>query len=354
MIRCYGLSACIGWLFLFLHSALGEVGGERMATGALSGYVYCADTNLPARFATARLQSIASLGSDLVVSPEAAQTAASLVTDLNGNFYVDDLRPGKYLILVTLSGYVTPLSRFAWHDLVVDSKSPLQRAKDRFESSLPQVTIDENQLSHTTVRLERGGEIRGTITYDDGSPAIGIRIDIARKTIDSGDWQETADNSGGVLGNIQSDDKGQFRITALPPETYLLSARIPPEGMSVRGIAGGQIRWPQTGSFPGHLEIYFGNTIRQNQSKVLELGSNDIRLGADIQIPVSKFRTLSGKVTAEYDGHPLKDALLLLRFADDRSQFLRAHVGEDGSFNIPFVPDGNYLLSVSAAPEKEA
>lgn len=335
-----------------IHSFVGQVRAQRVVgSGAISGYVYCADTNLPARFAAVRVQSITSLGSEFVVSPEGVQTAASSMTDLNGNVYIDDLKPGRYVILVTLPGYVTPLSRFAWHDLVVDSLSPLDRVKERLESSLPQATVDENQVSLITVRLERGAEIRGTISFDDGSPAIGIRINISRKTADGNDWQEMADGSGDALNAIQSDDRGQFRIPALPAGKYLLSVRIPPEGQSVRGILGGQMTWPQKGSFPGHLEIYFGNTIRRNRSTVVELAPNETRLGADLQIPLSQFRVLAGRVASEYDGHPLGDASLLLRFADDRSPVVRAHVGEDGSFRIPFVLDGEYLLSVSAAPD---
>lgn len=87
---------------------------------------------------------------------------------------------------------------------------------------------------------------------------------------------------------------------------------------------------------------------------MLELASGENRPGVDIQIPVSKFQALGGTVAAEYDGHLLQDAGILLSFADDRWKVLRAHLGEDGAFRIPFVLDGDYVLSVPATTEGQS
>lgn len=245
------------------------------------------------------------------------------------------------------------MAKFAWQDLTVDSTSSLDVVRKRLEESLAQVTVESGQTPHVTIRLERGAEIAGTVSYDDGSPAIGIPIKLYHRAAAGKDWQEI-DNDPDVPSIERADSRGQFRITGLPTGKYLLAVTIPPNGYSARGILGGQIRWPQSGAFYGSLDVYFGNTIRQSRATILDVSPGDRRSGVDIQIPVSKFRTLSGTVAAEYDGHLLKDAALLLRFQDDGAKVLRAHLGEDGTFQIPFVLDGNYILTVTAPSEQES
>lgn len=105
--------------------------------------------------------------------------------------------------------------------------------------------------------------------------------------------------------------------------------------------------------FPGRLEVFAGNTVRRKDAKVVVLSSSEVNTGVEIEIPLSHFRVLSGTVTAEEDGHTLKDAAVRLTFADDKSDYLVAHTGSDGSFTIPFVLDGDYILTVVAAREGE-
>jgi hypothetical protein len=38
------------------------------------------------------------------------------------------------------------------------------------------------RINRSTVRLERGAEIDGAVAYDDGSPAIGLRVSYKLKT----------------------------------------------------------------------------------------------------------------------------------------------------------------------------
>jgi len=353
MVNSRAISVCGIALALLTNSTVGVAQGGQQATGAISGYVFCADTGLPARFASVRIQSISSLGTQQSLSTQGAQSAAFTPTDFDGSFFIDGLIPGKYLVLVSLAGYLTPLAKFAWHDLTVDSSSPLSAVKQRLEESLTQVTVEAGQTPHVSIRLERGAEIAGTVSYDDGSPAIGMPIEIYHRAAAGNDWQEI-DSDPDVPSMKKADDRGQFRITGMPSGNYLLAVSLPPNGYSARGILGGKIRWPQNGPSVGHLAVYYGNTIRQSRATVIEVAPGDRRSGVDMQIPVSKFHTLSGTVAAQYDGHMLKNATLLLSFLDDGSTVLRAHLGADGTFQIPFVLDGDYILAVSAPTEEDS
>jgi len=95
------------------------------ATGAVRGYVYCADTAQPARFAVVRIQSVPSLGLE-TKSGSSTANAARTTTGLDGSFFVDGLNPGDYFVLASQEGYVYPLAGFAWNDLIVDSRSPAE------------------------------------------------------------------------------------------------------------------------------------------------------------------------------------------------------------------------------------
>jgi len=49
----------------------------------------------------------------------------------------------------------------------------------------------------------------------------------------------------------------------------------------------------------------------------------------------------------------IQEAVLQFRFADDESPLVVAHVGHGGAFRVPFVLDGNYILTVSATPDDD-
>jgi len=318
-------------------------------SGAVRGYVYCADTGQPARFALVRIQSVASLGSEPhsgADTPNAARTT----TGLDGSFLIQDLSPGSYVVLATLEGYVFPLAQFSWDELIVDSQSPVAPVRKRILEVLPKVNIEPDQTAALTLRLERGADITGIALYDDGSPVINAQVRIYRFSATKKQWQDVELPTDGWPLR-KTDDRGGYRITGLPAGRYLVSVRIPPDGGSSNAILGGQISPDFGASYPGYLEMYFGDTVRQKSATAVDLTAGEHRSAVDIHFSLSKLRTVSGTVSAESDGHELSQVALQLTFVDDKSKFLIAHSGRDGTFHIPFVPEGDYIATVSAAPE---
>lgn len=318
-------------------------------TGAINGYVYCADTNTPARMATVRVQSVSSLGLDSGGPGEGSQDGVVTSTGMDGAFRVDRLTPGDYVVLATLRGYLFPLAEFTLDDLAVTHNSAADAVRRRVESVLPRISLGAGQTAWVTIRLERGAEISGVVSFDDGAPAIGAQIQIYRQSHTTRQW-DAVELPLGVLWNQTTDGQGQYRIPGIPAGKYLVSTRFPSGGISGGSISGGALRLDWEG-FMGQMQEYFGDTTRQKLATVVDLASGEHRSGVDIQIPLSKLRTLSGTVTAESDGHPLKNTILSIKYADDGSFLLRAHGTDDGKFTIPFVPPGEYVLSASAAPE---
>jgi hypothetical protein len=351
--RCIGCMVVHWAVFVCLLSAARIAKAQpspTSGTGAVEGVVYCADTKQPARFATIRVQLLSSIGSTPSSTRQTPPDAAMTVTDLNGAFFIDHLSPGEYVALASLRGYVYPLEQFSWKELTVDTTSPAQPVRQKISKTLPHVTIEAGRTSTLALTLERGAEISGTVTYDDGSPAISARIKVYRFSESTHEWQAIEQPPDTFL-MMSTDDRGSFRVTEMPPGRYLVSASLPPEGGSSNAILGGLMRFDLGLGFPGRLEVFAGDTVRRKDATAIDLSSGEIRTGVDIQIPLSRFRVLTGTVIAASDGHKLKEAAVQLSFADDKSVYLVAHIGADGKFIIPFVLDGEYILTVSAAPE---
>lgn len=189
------------------------------------------------------------------------------------------------------------------------------------------------------------------MSYDDGSPSIGVQVKVYRLSEAKNEWQDVDMPTDGWPLR-RTDDRGLFRITGLPAGRYIVSARIPPDGGSGNAISGGLTATKFSGH-PGRLEVFFSDTVRQKSAVPIEVKSGERRTGLDIHFDLTKLRIISGSVQAESDGHRLKEPTIELSFADDKSKFLVAHGDSDGDFQIPFVVDGEYILTVSAAPEAE-
>ena len=72
--------------------------------------------------------------------------------------------------------FLGTLAQFSWKELKVDSQTPAEPARRRVLEVLPKVTIESDQTSSLSLGLERGAEISGTVSYDDGSPVISSRL----------------------------------------------------------------------------------------------------------------------------------------------------------------------------------
>src|ERR1044071_1119308 len=120
--------------------------------------------------------------------------ARSTITDLEGNFRVNGLQTGLYLITANSPAYTNVLG---------DPDAPkYYRLGDS-----------------ANVEMVRGGAITGTVTNATGEPLIGVRV---RATM----VRDVKGQPGRSLGNIEqpTDDRGIYRIYGLSPGTYIVSA----------------------------------------------------------------------------------------------------------------------------------
>jgi hypothetical protein len=317
-------------------------------TGSISGYVYCQDTGAPARLAAVTLQPLSSLNLDPRVQSAPSKLA---VTALDGTFRIKGIDPGDYLVLAWLPGYLSPLASFTQNEVLNEHASARQKLIDL----LPRVTVQQGQVASVQIALQRGAEISGTVSYDDGSPVAVAPMQVFRREDKSGQWQQP------VLGNSfftqwkadETNQRGKFLIAGLPPGKYLLSASVPTQSAYPAGLVNSSFGETTDPSVHGKLQVYFGGKLREKDAKTIEVGAQEQRTDVDIVVPLSKLHSLSGTVISGKYGHPIKQGIVELLYADDSATAQRFYLGSDeashegaGTFRFNYVLDGEYSVRV--------
>jgi hypothetical protein len=303
------------------------------AKGVVTGVVTCADTGKPARFATIHLVAVPK--EDAKADGQTPEPESTL-TDLDGRFRLEAVEPGQYFALATMEGYLDPergLDLRRLNALGNEKEQTLEMAK-QWKTHLVEVTVSRHRTAEVSIQVERGAEIDGSVTYDDGSPAIGMHFLLLRKA-EKSEW------SGVGLAlfrgwsiDSKSDGHGHYSLTNLPAGEYKLCASMPVEN---------------EGAAPA---ICLGDTFRRKNATITKLAAGEIVNGADIMIPLSGLHTVSGTVTALADGHTPTHATVRLLYADDRED-ARELSPNDGAFAFEYVPEGKYILQVTGAEDVE-
>lgn len=323
---------------------------EDLAT--VTGHIVCADTQRPARLAEVRLVPIDTAGGSKDTKSRNADFTAfgnnlpAAQTDLTGAYILHNVRPGQYYLRVDLSGYVTPLFEFRRADLA----KPTPEVQQRIDRDLQRITVAPHSTLIADATLRRAAAISGDVTFDDGSPAIGVMIRILRPDT-KGEFKENFQTSAAWAQPV--DDHGHYRFSSLPEGQYVVEADLTlstqdttrmtmPNGMTTEMVMK---------KFIFSLPIYSGSVIRRHDAKPIKLESGEEASDIDITIPISQLHNVSGSLLAK-DGHTINGGKVALLFADDRSQFAEVDINpDDPAFHFPYVPEGNYILSVQEAKD---
>jgi hypothetical protein len=336
------------------HAQTANKKGEPV-TGAVIGQVTCVDTNAPARFAVVTLERVPEENEQTDKANERSQSAgftmnATATTDLEGRFAMDKVPVGKYFVVGILSGYMGPLSRFDHDDL---KKVNEQTRKDMLRL-VPAVTVEAGQTAQVAIRLDHASELSGTILYDDGSPAINLRVKLLRKTKTG----EIASMDGimvpGFGAEVATDDRGRYRLIGVPPGEYAISVTMRLEKVAFAGLLGnGGLSISSMGGGSGEVSIYTGNGFRRKQARTTKVGEGEQLGGLDITIALTGLHKVRGTVTAKRDGHTLNKGIVSLVYEEDGQQAQYAEIDRDGNFELPWVPEDRYILRLSGGEDTE-
>ena len=319
-----------------------------VVSGSVSGHVTCADSNTPARLAIVVLRPVPAAKSADTASAMKPVEARRVQTLLDGSFSIPKVAPGTYLVLASMAGYISPLAILGVGN--EDLLEPSDDLRKRIVERVPIISVDANGSASINISLERAAAVNGTIHYDDGGPAPGIEVHLRERK--QGKWVAVHNVVGDGMGsgNSTTDDRGNFRITGLPPlKEAVVEADLSAQNSTLNFSKNG---YSSFGGPSFSLAFYSGGALRPSDAKSFQLTMGEERPGEDITLPISKLHRVEGVLLAKKDGHVLNKGSVSLLFADDRSQLGTTEIGTDNEkFDFAFVPEGDYVLKVNSAAD---
>ncbi|MGD9562233.1 MAG: collagen binding domain-containing protein [Pyrinomonadaceae bacterium] len=338
------------FILLFTLTAIGQQSPEPAPTPIL------ARSTLRARVFYEMTGRPVKRTSVLLMSQGSGPAEASGITDASGNLVIENLSAGKYYAVVNAPGAVSPL---AYIDL--------RRARsESFEEQLapfPAIIVNGISDIDTVIPVKTGGAIGGRIAYADGDPAIGVKVEILRKVED--EFLPTVPNLSafaqmmfGGAGGFQTDDRGQYRFAGLPPGQYLVKVTeqvIHPTRSENSNRFGIETLLFGSGSM---INVYFQDVFEEDKAQLLKVDFGQELSEINITIPDRRLYTLEGKLVAEKDKLPIRNArIALTREGDEvveqpeygpRRNINVAYTDDQGNWKFVELPKGKYKVSAQA------
>jgi hypothetical protein len=324
--------------FFTLAACAQNSSAAKPGTGTVTGHVYCADTNAPARMARVRLESAKERSGSNPQSSSDVPVGAIVQTALDGSFIIPNVAPGSYYVIAALSGYLSPSPGHGDDD---EALPPAVVGKPPAATS--KVIVQADQAASIDIRLVRGAAVSGTIRFDDGSPAVGIHV--GPVNIRQSQTKSSASDDFGVAGDVVTNDLGHYRISGMHGGRYAVEAVLSHLDSVPTANHGSTF----SDMMRSVLVVYSGDATRKSAAASFTLNSGEERIGEDITIPLNKLHTVSGVVTAARDGHPINAGNLVLMSPEDKELVADAAIASDGTFQIEAVPEGSYILRIRGA-----
>ena len=238
-----------------------------------------------------------------------AGSTQTVRTNTGGSFETEPLEPGLYGVFASAPGYVTYFSP----GMVVPT---YYRPGD-----------------NATITLIKGGVITGTVKNSNGDPLIALPV----RAIRVRDAEGKAVPFQISLRDRLTDDRGIYRLYALPPGTYVVAA-------------GGISRFGSTPPTPYEVDapLYAPSSTRDAAVEVAINNGDEITV--DIQYRSEPGHTVSGTVTGATKPTGTSSYAAAISLLDRRT---KAEIGGGAMSNNNFVfsiygvPDGEYELYAS-------
>lgn len=278
--------------------------------GTISGHIYRADTGAPLAKAIVSLEPA---GND----PQHIQFTK---TDENGAYVFTGIGPGQYNVQAERNGFVT--APYA------------EPGKDSEPKTI--ILNSEQSLDGIDLRLKPTGTISGTVVDEDNDPVRGLLVAAIRPAYRPGG---VVNLNSDMTGFASTDDLGHYRLTGLEAGSYYVQVDGDSRTRMVRRVANyGVVYYPQASSLSDAQRIRVAPGAEVS----------DINFVMTAQLHPY---TISGTVSNPAPNAGERAAVQVRQMGTapgDSGGFVSgATVKPDGSFAIPGVPAGDYLLWAS-------
>lgn len=244
---------------------------DRSVTTTVTGHVYLNDSKTPARKATVYLQPAASLLADVPPnrgnSKDNGSVTMEIETLFDGSYSFTHVPSGSYYVLASCPGYISPYRMIS----LAEARSPYgdweplgaaqKTAKEIVLRSLPRVDVQSGLPASIDVFLERGAAISGNVSYDDGSPAAGLEVNVLARMLQEGKeaWAQFEMSPNLALDRVVTDDRGNYRISGLPARKYVVEISLT-LGRTITYISSSGSGTASSNNHSDLLSIYSGST----------------------------------------------------------------------------------------------
>jgi len=245
------------------------------------------------------------------------RTPSSMVTaEADGRFEFRDVAAGTLRVVASKAGYAPIPS------------GPAQPGPPILSTGRSVELGDGEVRERVDVTLARWGTLTGRVVDELGDPLQGATVQVLRIQYEAGRRR---------LVHVQTaahptDDLGQYRLFALSPGQYIVSA-------VVGDVASLDV--------PGYVRSYFPGTSAASDAQFVPVAASQEVTGKDFAMSRARTARISGRIiNAAGEAKPVGSLTLIPSYRSTAvtSVPVGARLFPDGRFEFPNVPDGQYII----------
>jgi protocatechuate 3,4-dioxygenase beta subunit len=270
-------------------------------TATIRGHVLAADTGQPLRKAQVR-----------AIAGEMRENRLA-TTDADGKYEFKLLPAGRYNISASKGSYVG-----------------LQYGQQRpFEPGKPLEILDGQTVEKVDFTLPHGGVITGRILDEFGEPLADAQV-AAQRYQNMGGRRRLVPAGRPAMTN----DIGEFRLFAIPPGQYYLSATLRSFGMM-----------GDTDDRSGYAPTYFPGTANMAEAQKVTIGLGQIVSDLNMALMPTRTARITG-TAVDSQGRPFVGVVMAMPRGDSMMMMFGppGQTKPDGSFVISGLAPGTYVL----------
>lgn len=327
---------------LVIFASAGEIAAQeeqnKPGGSTVRGTVIYSDTGRPLRNAKVALYY-----------NEPIATQLHGITDWRGRFVIAGIPAGRYLLVVEARGILAPQAVRTSPRPKIPQLS-LSGERNLFTELVVNGT---DSVDNVKIHAVRGGVITGRVVTDDDQPLPNAEIKLLRR--ENGKWlpvKSAWDVYQMHRKDLFTDPNGVYRIAGLPAGDYLVRASessLETDGHPVPDDVY------KSGSF---MMAYHPSATTVEEAQAITVVEGSESTGIDIRLPDRTPYSIAGRVFGP-ENEPGFYARIRVERRDELeyvdSDFdVTTYGGLDGSWRIPGVPAGDYVITVSGPINAEA
>ena len=286
---------------------------QKPGTAIVRGRVFATDNGQPLRKAQVR-----------IVAPELRENRLT-TTDAEGRYEFKELPAGRYTVTASKGSYVT---------LSYGQTRPLEPGK-------PLEILDKQTVEKVDLMLPRGGVVTGRVVDEFGDPVSDVMVAVQRYQFVQGRRRLIPAGR-----NAMTNDVGEFRLFAIPPGQYYLSATL----RNMMGFGA------ESDDRSGYSPTYFPGTPNVAEAQRVTIRVGQILSDVNMALVPTKTAKITG-TAVDSQGRPMAGMVMAMPKGEFMGMFgPPAQIRPDGSFSVSGLSPNTYTLQVMGptGPDSES